>query len=374
MKRIKPGWVLISVVFFLIQITLWQKISIIDQGAWVDRVAQFKSDYTTWPIEIKLEHYSGHPGMAAIVIAAGWQGVGASPLLGLQLALASILATVATAVAYLTKILRPRSWWWVAASGMIVLHPLYPQASPTNAVFAATVAAFWLALLGLKEQRDWRVVAGLLLGLAAATRFSETFLLLGPAMLWLSWHLKLRRSWRVAATGIVTWLALDPLLWLAPKDHIAHMLWRTQLHAQTIGVQAIQPVDFLLFSPLVIFALALAIYLLIQKKLPLPMAPSYLLFLLGSSLLASSVYLQAQSQSLRYFLPLIFVWESFLPLLLLSLVQKINFAFAENRAQNERYRQWLQGGIALLLVGSNALLLLHYFSLPDTKFIIEAIL
>ena len=92
-------------------------------------------------------------------------------------------------------------------------------------------------------------------------------------------------------------------------------------------------------------------FLLLQKKLPqvLPFGFLYALYILTAIVYAT--FLTAHYQATRYFLPIIFIWETFLPLFLFSLIGEIHLDFLKTQQGQVIARRWMYIIISALLIG-----------------------
>jgi hypothetical protein len=74
------------------------------------------------------------------------------------------------------------------------------------------------------------------------------------------------------------------------------------------------------------------------------------------------VFLTARYQAVRYFIPIVFIWQAFLPLMLFDLVSCLRFSSLSTETVRARARQFCAALVVLLLVGSQI-----YFLLDHTR-------
>lgn len=304
----------------LAQSVIWHFDTLTDEGVWVERVQQTAVDLRDGTFDQK--DYSGHPGMAVLLPAAVLQMTGLSEIASLKTIMALWISAAVAGVAVVAYGLFPTLPAWVGAAGMMALHPVFVQTSPTNAVVGALLTlVLWIVMWAEKNRSLpylWAAVLGASVGAGLATHFSLTILMSVPALIFLGWRLGRKPILISVASAAVVWLLLDPLLWQQPRIHMAYMLQRIELHTTELGVATMTPFDLPLFAPLALISWLVAAGVVLSGMAnTLPRAA--LVFAVGLSLLATIIFLRAQSQSIRYFFPLILFWESVLPVWLLQL-------------------------------------------------------
>lgn len=353
----------------LVQSFIWHVHGVADEKVWTNRAAQLAADLRILPAAPKIEHYSGHPGMTVLVLAAPLQYAGLSPNKSFLWSMAGINGLAAAGIFWFARQLQPASPWWLAAGVITLTHPLHLRATPTNSVIAMlTVLAFLLTWHVYQQPRtpaSWhRLVAlGSVLGAGLATRFTFAALLCAALGFFLAPRLQPRQILLGAATVLAVFVFLDPLTWSMPAEHVIHMLDRANAHFSVMGGAPIRYTDFVMSAPFGLLSIALFLALALPRfkdmqPLPLPLG----FFLLIFTILISGVYLQASGQSLRYFFPLIFVWEALLPLFLFMLASQIVFSAALP------YRHTLQrlfpAGLTLSVAAAEVFLLIYSLFTP----------
>jgi hypothetical protein len=83
-----------------------------------------------------------------------------------------------------------------------------------------------------------------------------------------------------------------------------------------------------------------------------------LLALVPLTVLLYGVYLSARCPAVRYFIPIVFIWQAFLPLQLFDLIAGLRFQSLRTEAARVRARQLAVAVVVLLLVGSQLAFLL----------------
>lgn len=268
------------------QVWIWSWDSFTDESAWVERLQHMERDVRDGTFDQK--DYSGHPGTAVLLPAAGIRALGFSDTASLKASVAILVSLAIGAMAALIHQLSPDSAWWLSATGMAALHPLFTKASPMNAVAAAGLALAFFPI-------PWWLL-GLAIGVSLATHFSLALLIGIPVLFW-------RKSLGALLVAVVIFIALDPLFLQHPISHTAFMLQRIELHVETLGATRLRAWDLPLFAPLALISWLLA---LIDWKQQWRAA-------LIITVAVSAALLYAHTQSIRYFFPLIMFWEAVLP-------------------------------------------------------------
>lgn len=330
---------LLSLLFFLlIHGIFWRTVSFLDESLWIARLEHLVSDLRVPHSDINQSQYAIHPGMAVVFIAASAHALGlssASSLAG-AVTLFTALATSSTLVA--CKAARPHTLWWLGGGMLIGLSPLYFHATPTNAVVAPLWSLLGVLALLLYERKHEQhfglcVAFGLGLGLALATRMAETVLLGMFFLVFLHRALMIKKITLTAAIAGLTAALLDPLLLFTPLDHLRYVFGNSTEHFVHLGVGSILEYDRLLFQESLTISAGLAvasavlayIFVVLHRLLrTLPIHWHFLLFMLLLTIFFVTFYSGATSRSLRYFYPLILLWQVFLPMLWVGFVNLVS--------------------------------------------------
>ena len=182
------------------------------------------------------EHYRNpHPPVYKEAMALTWSLTGwlVGPLAGYRLASALLFAgLVALAFRWGTA-----AWGGVAGLGAALSILLMPRLfghahfgatdTPLMAFWVAATAAGWWAI-ERRERRAWLLV-GLAWGLAAGTKFTG-LLAVGPLLAWGLWRdprTTIRGLPMAALVGVVTFWALNPMLWVDPGGFLGPWFWES---------------------------------------------------------------------------------------------------------------------------------------------------
>lgn len=362
MKHILHVFLIALLVSLLGQTVLWQTDRFTDEELWVNRVAQLKSDFANGRLDAWNEIYSGQPAMSVVSVAALAHTLGSPIPIALRGTVSLFVALASAGVVSLAYWLKPSYAWWFAAGALMVFHPLYPYATPTNAVVAALVplivlGTFWLASRSRLDRFSWAHVAvGSAVGLAAVTRGPEALIVCLFMAAWLIARSGIRPVLYVFGVGAVTAFVFDPFLWFDGINHISYVLFRSSLNFTTVATNPLQLSDFLTFAPLTLMSIVLATVFLLQKRVSSSLPRSFIGMLLVMTVVYGFAFLQIKAQSLRHFIPLFLTWEILLPLFLLDMLKQSTFSFADSPVM---WRSWLTATcVGLLALGPMILVVL----------------
>lgn len=360
-------FLLIFLIGLLAQSIVWRSTRFTDEEQWIMRVAQLHDDLAVGKY-FNQEHYSEHPGMPVLLIAAAAHGLTFSTPTSLRIGVILLNAFSVAGIASYARLLRPTIPWWLAAAGLMLLHPLYYQASPADAVVAPLFVLIFLSILWHWEQRSSTAVSvslllGFSIGLALATRLHVIALSLLPWFLSLLLAVGLKRVSLILASTLTGTFVFNPLLWYTPEQFLS---------AATIGqigffsgtalqvTYQITVYDLLLFAPLALVSLMLALASLFKIPALSAVCRQFILTMLICTIVVFSALAYSALTSLRYVFPLIFLWETFLPLWLLQALAIFSDSYRKNMLKPFAYFA-AQYSIVFLLIGANLFLLLYTY-------------
>ncbi len=355
------------IAFLGLQLIIWNNVVITDGLLWERRIDSMSQDLIEG-VTFDLRKYSGHPGTTILLTGSAFKYVGASNAVALRLGLSVLMAAILTAIVETIRRYDRHPLWPYVAGSVLALHPLLAQSSPTNAVSGALLVLVVLMTLQFEMKkpltRTHVATLGVALGALVATRFATGGLL---SILVAGYLLYKRKSFSSLPTlvivSLLTFFILDPLLWQAPIEHIEYLFGRANLHLRAAESTSLTLRRFVMFSPFALLGIAFAIlHLLFPRRLKTPLPLTWLTFASLVTAIFSAIFLLARTQSLRYFYPLIFLWEALLPLFILHLAMSIQFPVQP--AQQARAKQIMQYLIVALLIGGQFVLLVYTLTLP----------
>ena len=346
-------------------------VGILDEAFWS---AQARYVEAGSPEQYNAAHAYGHPGGPVIlgtIAVHHLAGISYETALPVFLTLFNsiVIATIAT----LCWRLRPDSRWWLPVLGTLSIDKLYAVSTPTSAVVGPLLVLLTLVTLritlGILEQEkvSWPRLAGwsLVAGLAVATRFdigSITNLFLFGV---LATTLRRRQLAVMAVAACAVFVACDPYMWYMPVQHVGDLMGRVILnyrHSTPASIPAtLEPMHVASFSALAFVGMMLSIIgemKVFPSRRTIPR--QLVLALVPLTVLLYGVYLSARCPAVRYFIPIVFIWQAFLPLQLFDLIAGLRFQSLPTEAARVRARQLAVAVVVLLLVGSQLAFLLGH--------------
>ncbi len=370
---------LVLLASLLIQGVLWRSVELTDEQLWQQRIVQLKYDLEHGQSDPLNKVWSGHPGMAIVTLAAIAHKAGSSLGASLNGSVTILNALSVVAIVWLCRQIYPGSLWWIMVGAVAIIHPLYLKASPTNAVIAPLMLLMVLCMLWLYMNFNNFVVlrvlvlCGIAIGLALATRMVTTLLMVTPLFLLLIQKLDWRKLLLLAGTSFVVAVGVNPLVWYMPWQHLKYILFRSSLNlTEHVLPQTLSWFDFLFNAPLALLSFSLALFLYVfYRYLPVLIPRTFLLALLAMSGLFIGVFSLIESQSIRYFQPLIFIWEALLPLFLLYLLQSVRLSFTSSVQKQQLFRKATGLLLVALLAGSQVLLMGFEVMGPKKEYLVD---
>ena len=342
-------------------------VGILDEAFWADQARYVEAGS---PEQYNAAHAYGHPGGPVIlgtIAVHHLAGISYETALPVFLTLFNsiVIATIAT----LCCRLRPDSLWWLPVVGTLSVDKLYTVSTPTSAVVGPLLVLLTLVTLCIVEQEkvSWRWLAGwsLVAGLAVATRFDigsiTTLCLFAVLVSGLGTTLRWRQFAGMAMAAFAAFVICDPYMWSMPLQHVGDLLGKAALHHQTFARNKLDPgevasLSSLAFLGLAFTLLAQAVPGVARKKLP----AVFVWALLALTVALYGIFLSASYQAARYFIPIVFIWQAFLPLQLFDLVAGLRFQSLRTEVARGRARQLCAALVVLLLVGSQIYFLLDH--------------
>jgi hypothetical protein len=259
-----------------------------------------------------------HPGTAILLPVAALIRLGIPAYDAMQITMAFLMSICVVIMAYLCRVLRPQSLWWLGVCALFIPNPIYMEMSAVSALAAVLACIYILLMLYIREKgasRESLALLGVCGGVLLATRadVGVSIMLFSLPFLWPLARIGLIR------TGVIALLyfgALNPFIWAAPTTYIVSFVRQVGENAVTSNVFD-YPLS-IITGAVVAFALGFIGTYIRPNFLSLP--KDYLKWFLATSVLLCGLLLISQYHPTRYFFPLIAMWEMFLPLFLLELL------------------------------------------------------
>jgi len=270
-------------------------------------------------------HIAPHPGTTILVPSAGLILLGIPNESALQYTIAFLMSLCVAVIAYICRVLRPKNLWWLGVCALFILNPLYLQMSVVSDLAALLVCIYLLLLLYAREKGFSREILfwlGMCGGVLLATRHDAGGIVMFSSAVYL-WPLIGRRVLNIFAIALLFFGALNPFLWENPQLYVSFFIRELQMDSATPGGFGLSVL--VTGFALVAFSLGLISTFFLRTLSPLPR--DFLKWLLVVSALWCGLLLLSKGHTMRYFFPLISIWEMFLPLFIFSILERYQVRF-----------------------------------------------
>lgn len=351
-------------VVFILQWNIWQGTQFADWDKWQARTKTLASDLHNGR-QLNQAYYTGHPAMAVLLPATLFYNFGSYPIPdALRLSVTFINTLTITGTILLCRSMWPGISRWFTVGGLIAVHPLYVATAPTTAVIAPLVVCIYFLGLFIYQQnrpsRPLMTVLAIAIGTGLATRWFISIALFAPLIFFLYVPSKrLREAVIVSGMAITVAIFLNPLLWYTPLVHLAYAFQRAALHVTVLDVDTVSRVDFVLFAPIGLLSFAFAAYYLFFPMQYRQLSIVYLRFSWYITAAIATILLLAHSKSLRYFFPLIFLWNAYLPIMVLDWIDSWGTVKSSVSRETRRVQYLATASTVILLLGMQLYLLLR---------------
>lgn len=299
------------------------KIGIADIGLWASQADYFlNSDSRQFDF---LGAY-GHPG-GPIIIGTAFINVlsGFSyelSLLILMLVFTGLLISISCVICF--YILRSH-FIWIIVLLILSINPLYEYSTPPSnlASLLSVLLCLFTILLSRKELEIdnryivlWSVISGFLI----STRLDVGLLI--SLVLLISFYKKINidKFFLLILTITISFVILNPYMWYMPVDHIGDILYKIIYHYEFFEEVRLGFDYVISFSSIAIVGLMMSFWVIYLKMDFLPKKLIIALTILTFFLYL--VFLSSRYQASRYFLPIILIWEVFLPMSFFVIMEK----------------------------------------------------
>jgi hypothetical protein len=305
-----------------IQLATKGQTDFIDKTMWANQIVWYLNQD---PRVFDFNAAYGHPGGTLVGLGSLlYRYCGLSSSVALSVSMSLYIAAATAACSVLCLRLRPQTLWWLAAAFILTFNRIYIFSTPPTATVLPLITLMVLSTWWLWQENtsrpQWIYFAwGAIGGLAAATRLDIT-LLLGAAMFPLvCYRGRLRALPPMLAGASLAFFAADPFLWFMPLQHLKDLLHKFTYHyAQFQSKDTIRLTEYLYALPLTVASMVWGGVLLARRRLerlmPLPLFVGFS----AATVLATALILTSDFQAVRYFYPLIMVWEILLALFALE--------------------------------------------------------
>ncbi len=241
--------------------------------------------------------------------------------------LCSLIASLAALICFK---LNKEKYWPVGVAITLASSPFFESATPPSVVASLSVVLLSLMTLYLYEHKDKTpegiIWWGLISGFTVATRTD-----IGVLSSLIFFLVLLNKStFKVLLKGflvsVVTFIVFDPYMWTMPIQHIKDLFHKIFFHYAEFGIYHIETSTIIILSMLASISFLLSIVAFTRFGTILKLIPQK--FWIGITTLTLVVYgmfLTSNFQAERYLMPVVLIWEVFLSLYVLKLLDNVSF-------------------------------------------------
>jgi hypothetical protein len=303
---------------FSVQCFIWIHIhpDYLDENYWVHSVEKIYAGQKLTPKDLTF----GYPASPFLYVGEALMYTKFEPATALRISLALFLALSITGIACLLFMLRPHTWWWIISPLILTIHYLYHQATPPSALLSLFSVLLILLVLLTEEKRDHIhlrqigiILLGIVMGISLSTRF-DISVIIGLCILPYLWILIKKRIWLPITLSLITFGLLNPNIVLSPIYYFSAVLEKIHTHISSVPNLGSWSYSLIVLTPSLISFMWLMCLLLFKKEL-LPFSKRYTSWILSMTIVIGILLLVSPYHPLWYFYPLLFIWETCIPLL-----------------------------------------------------------
>lgn len=355
--RKKGGWFILFIIVFVFQYFFWNTLSFYDDTMWAK---QAQDVLTANPERFNPATAYGHPGgpiIEGVIILQKITNLSYLQTLYLFLALAGSMCIVITS--YFCHKLTQGYTWPVSTVLILTINSIYPYGTPPSIL--ASLLVVFLAIYTLYLSRKtisnkliifWSILSGILI----ATRFD-----IGTIMTCCFWVLLVPRVTKkqillTICIPLITFIICDPFMWSMPIKHIQDILSKVLYHYNEFTPTHLSFISVVSISGLTFTSMLIGLYMVLFKRKDFALfSKKFLLLLLFITVTLFYIFLNSHYQTQRYFMPLLLLWEVFLPFFIYSLIQK-------NTHINSKLKDFLTIVLPGTIVLYHAILLIMFYT------------
>lgn len=313
--------------FFIAALTQWfsfAELSMFDFSMWAD---QAKYVQTNNPIQFDFLQAYGHPGgpiIEGVIFVHSVFNLDYEDSLMLFMVFVDGLAIALTAV--LCYLYRKNHLWWPVVLIGLSLNRMYGFSTPPSTMVSIFIGLLSIYSLYIYQKNTIKPIylggLSLILGIIISLRIDigcvmalSTLVFLYPKLTWK--HI----IFTILGTGGFIVL-FDPFLWFMPIQHIKDLWFKITYHYEEFKPTKISFYSLQDISALSFFSIFLAMtFVFLKKKLKSPLPYRFIYIYLFTTIVLYTIFLTSNYQAERYFLPLVTIWQIFLPLFIFTITE-----------------------------------------------------
>lgn len=344
------------IVAFFLQWTRWKTFDFVDLGAWSGQAEYFElGDARQFN---QLGAY-GHPGGTIVEGTILFHKVFDMPYVNSLVVFMTILnSLIISLVCVFCVLLKKHNFWWITTLSTLSISAMYNFSTPPTTLISPLIVLLCLLTLYFYENKEKIKIIPILffafvVGLSVATRADIGIFCSGVFLIFL--RLKNTITWKnffiLIFSSFLFFVLFDPYMHFMPFLHIKDLISKIVFHYAEFSPTHMTFGNVFDISSLSFISVILSVVLLLMRKKIKPLVPiGFIIILILMTIFLYTVFLTSHYQAARYFMPIIFIWEVFLPLFIFNFTPLIYFRFLQTANQNEKAIKIIDISIAFLLI------------------------
>lgn len=319
------GVFILSIVFLNLR---WNKYIMVDSSMWGNQAQHLINGDNK---EFNFLGAYGHPGGTIIegtIVVHKLLKVNYNE--SLLLFVEFIMSLFIAGICVICLVLNKDKLWWVAVLPLLIFGWMYQYGTPPSLVSTSIITFLCLLTLYIYERKEkikykLLILWGFITGVSIATRTD-----IGLVSSLFFFLLILNKiNWKVALLilfeAFISFVIFDPFMWFMPIQHLKDLIFKVTYHYSEFAPDHLKFFTILSISATSFISIFLAIFFFFSKKKeePVVLPQRFLLILIVMTTFLYGIFLSSRIQAERYFLPIIFIWETFFPLLMFTLINKM---------------------------------------------------
>jgi hypothetical protein len=329
-----------------------------DQNMWAD---QAKYVVIGDPKEFNAFQAYGHPGGTVIDGVVAVQKItGLSYYTSITIFLPIFNGLLAGLISVLCYLLSGEFLWSMAILGTLAGDALYESSTPPSAVAALLIVLLCLLTLYIykkfdsqseKEKTNFLFFWSLVSGMAVATRADIGIVSTFVFILLLKSKINWKQFLYSGLGAFLSFCVFDPFMWFMPVKHIGDLIGKVVYHYADFAPVHLNGFYVLSFSSLLVISVFLSIILIfMRQKIYSVLPPIFTCALIIMTTFLYDIFLTAHYQAERYFMPIVFIWQVFLPIFIFTFVDHMNFDFLRNNEKENKARFFVKICVVVALI------------------------
>lgn len=322
-----------------VQTYIWTNIDsvLVDKTIWTDAIQTVGTGETIGPESVLY----GYPALTILSIGKFIIMLGFSSSFAYFSILIFFLSLGMASISSFIYIIEPKKPWWITSIGLVIFSPYIPNATPPSIVISTLIPLMILLVLYINVSKNINYtlyIFGIVVGLALSTRIDITLAFFGMSLLFLINKIG-KNILKPIIISFLIFCVLSFYINNEPFGYFYGSFIKSRLaYSGYFGETSYSLLGIPLFSYslLALTSYMTALFMLLFE-IPVRSIPrNYFVWILTSTFLIGGIILSSSYHPMWYFIPLIISWEIFLPILLMSLVDR-----AYEHLENEKRKNWL---------------------------------